>query len=254
MNKPLRILIVDDEAPARNRLRDVLADCAAELPVEVVGEAANGVQALQLLEHARADVVLLDIRMPTMDGLELAQHLARLAEPPAVVFTTAYDSYAIQAFELSAVDYLLKPVRAERLAVALRKAQAFGPAQAASLQQAAPQARQYLSACERGKILLIPISEVIYLRAEQKYVAARTATRTYLLDESLVNLEQELTQQFVRVHRNSLVARDAIEGFVMRDNSEEGEETAGWVVLLRGLDETLPVSRRQYAVIRQFKR
>ena len=254
MNKLLRILIVDDEAPARNRLRDVLADCAAELPVEVVGEAANGVQALQLLEHTRADVVLLDIRMPTMDGLELAQHLARLAAPPAVVFTTAYDSYAIQAFELSAVDYLLKPVRAERLAAALRKAQTFGPAQAASLQQAAPQPRQYLSACERGKILLVPVAEVIYLRAEQKYVAARTLSRTYLLDESLVNLEQELTQQFVRVHRNSLVARDAIEGFVMRDSTDDGEEAAGWVVLLRGLDETLPVSRRQYAVIRQFKR
>ncbi len=254
MNKLLRILIVDDEAPARNRLRDVLADCAAELPVEVVGEAANGVQALQLLEHTRADVVLLDIRMPTMDGLELAQHLARLAAPPAVVFTTAYDSYAIQAFELSAVDYLLKPVRAERLAAALRKAQTFGPAQAASLQQAAPQPRQYLSACERGKILLVPVAEVIYLRAEQKYVAARTLSRTYLLDESLVNLEQELTQQFVRVHRNSLVARDAIEGFVMRDSTDDGEEAAGWVVLLRGLDETLPVSRRQYPVIRQFKR
>jgi two-component system response regulator AlgR len=171
-----------------------------------------------------------------------------------VVFTTAYDSYAIQAFELSAVDYLLKPVRAERLAVALRKAQAFGPAQAASLQQAAPQPRQFLSACERGRILLVPVTEVIYLRAEQKYVAARTASRTYLLDESLVNLERELAQQFVRVHRNSLVARDAIEGFVMRDGADDSEEAAGWVVLLRGLDETLPVSRRQYAVIRQFKR
>ncbi len=254
MTPTLRIMIVDDEAPARNRLRDVLDDCAVELPVEVVGEAANGLQALQLLEQTGADLLLLDIRMPGMDGLELAQHLARLPVPPAVVFTTAYDSYAIQAFELSAVDYLLKPVRAERLLTALRRAQAFSPAQAASLQQAAPQARQYLSACERGKILLVPIGEVIYLRAEQKYVAARTATRTYLLDESLVKLEQELAQRFVRVHRNSLVARDAIEGFVMRDSTDEGEEAAGWVVLLRGLDETLPVSRRQYAVIRQFKR
>ncbi|MDP2027378.1 LytTR family DNA-binding domain-containing protein [Sulfuriferula sp.] len=254
MNSPLRVLIVDDEAPARNRLRDVLADCAAALPVEVVGEAANGIAALELLQSIATDVVLLDIRMPGMDGLELAQHLARLATPPAVVFTTAYDSYAIQAFELSAVDYLLKPVRAERLAAALRKAQAFGPAQAASLQQAAPQPRQFLSACERGRILLVPVTEVIYLRAEQKYVAARTAYRTYLLDESLVNLERELAQQFVRVHRNSLVARDAIEGFVMRDGADDGEEAAGWVVLLRGLDETLPVSRRQYAVIRQFKR
>lgn len=254
MSVPLRILIVDDEAPARNRLRDLLADCAAALPTTVAGEAVNGVQALQLLGHTAADVVLLDIRMPVMDGLELAQHLARLAAPPAVVFVTAYDSYAIQAFELSAADYLLKPVRSERLVAALRKARALNPATTALLRQQHSEARRFLSACERGRILLVPVEEVIYLRAEQKYVAARTLTHTYLLDESLVNLEQEFGAVFVRVHRNSLVARNAIEGFVIRPGEGSGIETAGWVVLLKGLDETLPVSRRQYAVIRQFKR
>jgi len=254
MSAPLRILIVDDEAPARNRLRDLLTDCAAELPTTVVGEAVNGVQALRLLESTLADVVLLDIRMPVMDGLELAQHLGRLDTPPAVVFATAYDSYAIQAFELSAADYLLKPVRSERLVAALRKARALNPATTALLRQQHGEARRFLSACERGRILLVPVEEVIYLRAEQKYVAARTLSHTYLLDESLINLEQEFGTAFVRVHRNSLVARHAIEGFVIRPGENEGAESAGWVVLLKGLDETLPVSRRQYAVIRQFKR
>ena len=143
MSAPLQILIVDDEAPARNRLRDLLTDCAAELPTMVVGEAANGVQALQVLEHTAVDVVLLDIRMPVMDGLELAQHLGRLDTPPAVVFATAYDSYAIQAFELSAVDYLLKPVRSERLVTALRKAQALNPATTALLRQHHSEARRF---------------------------------------------------------------------------------------------------------------
>lgn len=254
MNAPLRILIVDDEAPARNRLRDLLGDCAPALPTTLVGEAGNGVQALQLLERVAADVVLLDIRMPVMDGLELAQHLARLAAPPAVVFVTAYDGYAIQAFELSAADYLLKPVRSERLVAALHKARALSPATAAVLREHHSEARRFLSACERGRILLVPVEEVIYLRAEQKYVAARTLTHTYLLDESLVNLEQEFAELFVRVHRNSLVARAAIEGFVIRPGESAGAESAGWVVLLKGLDETLPVSRRQYPLIRQFKR
>lgn len=254
MNAPLRILIVDDEAPARNRLRDLLGDCAPALPTTLVGEAGNGVQALQLLERVAADVVLLDIRMPVMDGLELAQHLARLAAPPAVVFVTAYDGYAIQAFELSAADYLLKPVRSERLVAALHKARALSPATAAVLREHHSEARRFLSACERGRILLVPVEEVIYLRAEQKYVAARTLTHTYLLDESLVNLEQEFAELFVRVHRNSLVARAAIEGFVIRPGESVGAESAGWVVLLKGLDETLPVSRRQYPLIRQFKR
>lgn len=252
MTGPLRVLIVDDEAPARNRLRDLLADCAAGLALEVVGEAENGVQALQLLAQTPTDVVLLDIRMPGMDGIEVVQHLAKLSAAPAVVFTTAYDSYAIQAFELAAVDYLLKPVRAERLAAALRRARALNPATAAVLGQAAP-ARQYLSACERGRILLVPVDEIVYLHAEQKYVAARTRSHTYLLDESLVSLEQEFPERFVRVHRNSLVARDAIEGFVVREGGK-GSDPGGWVVLLKGLDETLPVSRRQYAVIRQFRR
>ena len=118
---PLRVLVVDDEAPARARLRDLLGDVAGQQPNALVGMAANGVEALRLLEDAAADVVLADIRMPVMDGVELARHLARLPEPPALVFVTAYDQYAVQAFELAAVDYLLKPVRAQRLAEALER-------------------------------------------------------------------------------------------------------------------------------------
>ncbi|MEQ1667871.1 MAG: LytTR family DNA-binding domain-containing protein [Sulfuriferula sp.] len=244
MTQPLRILIVDDETPARNRLRDVLTDCAEQLPLTIVGEAENGVQALQLLAQLNIDVVLLDIHMPGMDGMALAHHLAQREHPAAVIFTTAYDTHALQAFELNARDYLLKPVRAERLLAALRKI--VPTATRKPVNQ-----RQYLSATERGRVLLVPIDEVICLRAEQKYVSARTAKHTYLLEESLTSLEQNFPQYFVRVHRNTLVARTAIAGFVLKDQSED--EHSGWFVLLKDSDEALPVSRRQYGVVKQFR-
>ena len=245
MTAPLRVLIVDDEAPARNRLRDLLQDCAEQIPLLIVGEAENGIQALQLLAQTDTDVVLLDIHMPGMDGMAVAQHLAQRQHPAAVIFTTAYDAHALQAFELNARDYLLKPVRAERLLAALRKVQTTAPTRAP--------ARQYLSANERGRVLLVPIDDVICLRAEQKYVAARTATHTYLLEDSLTSLEQEFPQQFIRIHRNTLVARNAIAGFALKEQGTEDGEHSGWVVLLKDTDESLPVSRRQYAVVKQFK-
>ncbi|MFA5171531.1 MAG: LytTR family DNA-binding domain-containing protein [Sulfuriferula sp.] len=244
MTQPLRILIVDDEAPARNRLRDVLTDCAEQLPLTIVGEAENGVQALQLLAQAQVDVVLLDINMPGMDGMALAHHLAQREHPVAVIFTTAYDAHALQAFELNARDYLLKPVRAERLLAALRKVVTTTPA------KTTPQ-RQYLSATERGRVLLVPIDEVICLRSEQKYVAARTAKHTYLIEDSLTSLEQAFPDYFVRIHRNTLIARSAIAGFVLKDQ-DDGEHS-GWFVLLKDSDEALPVSRRQYGVVKQFR-
>ncbi|MDR3391181.1 MAG: LytTR family DNA-binding domain-containing protein [Sulfuriferula sp.] len=245
MTAPLRIVIVDDETPARNRLRDLLHDCAGQIPLQVVGEAENGVQALQLLAQTAADVVLLDIHMPGLDGMAVAQQLAQRQYPAAVIFTTAYDAHALQAFELNARDYLLKPVRVERLLGALRKVQP-------SMLKPAP-VRQYLSTNERGRVLLVPVDDIICLRAEQKYVAARTATHTYLLEDTLTSLEQEFPQRFIRIHRNTLVARNAIAGFALKEQSTEDGEHSGWVVLLKDSDEALPVSRRQYAVVKQFK-
>jgi len=245
--KPLRVIIVDDEAPARLRLRDLLGECGSELPLVVTGEAASGPAALELLSQAAADVVLLDIRMPEMDGIEVAQHLQQIEHPPAVVFATAYDDYAIRAFELHAVDYLLKPIRLERLKAALARARA-APLRPEALRELARAPRTHLSAQERGRIHLIPITDVIYLKAELKYVSVRTAAREYLIEESLTRLEQEFGARFVRVHRNCLVARAAVRGF---ERSEEGGE-AHWEVVLTGVDERIALSRRQQHVVREF--
>ena len=246
----LRVFIVDDEAPARARLKDVLADCSAEMPLEVVGEAANGREALNALVDTPADVVLLDIRMPEMDGIELAQHLQKLVEPPAIVFTTAYDAYAINAFEVHAIDYLLKPIRAGRLKEALGRAQATRKATAAAFRDVRKDAPAFLSAQERGRIHLIPIEDVIYLKAELKYVTVRTAEREYLIEEALARLEQEYAERFVRVHRNCLIARSAIRGF--ERGGAEGETQ--WTVVLDGCDEKIAVSRRQQHIVRELAR
>lgn len=252
----LNVLIVDDEAPARARLREMLADCRETVPNSVAGEAANGREALDLLGRTKVDVMLLDIRMPEMDGLEVAQHAQKMPAPPAIVFTTAYDAHAVRAFELNAIDYLLKPVRAERLALALRKARALAPAKLQALHDAGPRARSHLSVVERGRIILVPVPDILYLRAELKYVTVQTAARQYLIEESLTRLEQEFAERFVRIHRNCLVARSHVEGFERSSHAQEDEDTGGqnWVVVLRGLAEKLPVSRRQVHVIREFKR
>jgi two-component system, LytTR family, response regulator AlgR len=247
---PLKILIVDDEAPARKRLQSQLAECSALHPLEVVGEAAHGREALDWMERNAADLALLDIRMPGMDGIELAQHLSKLATPPVVIFTTAYDDYAIAAFEVHAIDYLLKPIRAERLAHAVSRARAIQPLNQQTLQRLKLRARENLSVQERGRVLLIPIAEVFYLKAELKYVTVKTATREYLLEESLVQLEQEFGERFIRIHRNCLVARDKVQGF---ERVSGGDGETSWVALLKGLDEKPPVSRRQQQVVREFK-
>ncbi len=248
--RTLRVLIVDDEAPARSRMNDVLTDCAQELSLEVVGEAANGRAALELLERAPCDVVLLDVRMPDMDGIELAQHLLKLERPPAVIFATAYDAYALKAFEVNAVDYLLKPIRATRLKDALARALTARPPRSDALRELQRGPRTHLSAQERGKIELIPIADVLYLKAELKYVTVRTVRGEHLIEESLTRLEEEYGERFVRVHRNCLVARAAVRGFERA--AEDGE--SHWVVLLNGIDEKLPVSRRQQHVMREFSR
>lgn len=254
MNEALRVLIVDDEALARRRLRDVINDNAVALPVNIVGEAANGKEALQQLHKMQAQVLLLDIRMPEMDGIEFAQHVQKLPEPPAIIFTTAFDNYAIQAFEVNAIDYLLKPIRAERLAAALKKAHALSPAGLHALQHLSPRAPANLSVVERGKILLIPVNQIIYLKAELKYITIKTREREYLLEESLTKLEQEYEMRFVRIHRNCLVAREFIMGLEKVDGGPENAESqSGWVVLLKGLDEKLAISRRQLHLVKELK-
>lgn len=243
-----RILIADDEAPARSRLRDLLDDCRPEFPLVIVDEARNGREALEIAGREKVDIVLLDIRMPQMDGMEAARHLAGLPNPPGIVFTTAFDAYAIKAFEVNAIDYLLKPIRAERLLAALRKAVAASPSREA-LAAAATHPRRHLSVHERGRIHLVPLADVLYLRAEQKYVTVRTAAREFLVEESLTRLEEEFGEAFVRVHRNCLVARAAVEGF--ERNAAESE--SGWTVVIRGTGERLAVSRRQQHVVREFR-
>ena len=178
---PLRILLVDDEPPARERLRTLLGELVLPFALEIVGEAGNGLDALKVLAEQPVDVVLADIRMPGMDGIELASHLGRLPQPPAVIFSTAYDNYAVQAFDLNAVDYLLKPVRGQRLASALEKVVArrgYMPSQGDLLQKLGhgmrAGGRTHLSCHERGRLLLVPVSDILYLRADLKYVAART--------------------------------------------------------------------------------
>ena len=247
MNDALRLLLVDDEAPARARLRDLLGDIAAEVPSIVVAEAADGFAALELAQAGNLDVALIDIRMPGMDGVELARHLARLPNTPAVIFVTAFDQYAVQAFELAALDYLVKPVRAARLADALRKARRRAD-DGIRLEKSALAIRQNLSCLERGRILLVPVAEILYLKAEQKYVTARTAEREYLLEESLVHLEAEFSERFLRVHRNCLVARAAVTG--VERAAEQGDAEAHWQVILDGNEERLPVSRRQWPQVK----
>jgi two-component system response regulator AlgR len=245
-NPPLRLLIVDDEAPARRRLRDVLADCADALPVDIVGEADNGLDALNQIQQQPVDAVLLDIRMPGMDGLECAGHLNRLTTPPAIIFSTAYDAYACQAFDLNAVDYLLKPVRADRLVRALSRAHSLNAAVLDRLRDVHPQARSHLSVNEKGRIVLIPVADILFLKAELKYVTVRTAAREFLIEESLTRLESEFGEAFLRIHRNCLVARARI-----REIGKLPGDDDGHFLRLDGLDERLQVSRRQYSALRE---
>ena len=248
---PIRVMVVDDETPARRRLRELLDDCSASLPIAVVGEAANGREALDLMQLAPPDLVLTDINMPDMDGIELARHLLKLPHPPVVVFTTAFHEHALEAFEVNAVDYLVKPVRVQRLLLALQKVPRLRPLSAERISHLPSNARRFLSVTERSRVVLVPIDDVIFLKAELKYITIRTKDREFLLEESLTRLEQEFGHRFVRVHRNCLVAREAVRGFDRRVN-DDGD--AHWEVLLNGLDETIPVSRRQQGIVRELAR
>jgi two-component system, LytTR family, response regulator AlgR len=243
----LKVFIADDEEPARERLKTLLGDIATQVPTRVVGEARHGVEAVEHAAASGAQVVLLDIQMPGMGGLEVARHLARLEQPPRIVFVTAHDRHAVEAFELNALDYLLKPVRAERLVAALRKAAV--PASEQLVKAAADAPREYVSVAERNRIVLVPVRDIVFLRAEQKYVTARTRDREHLLEEPLIALEREFAVRFVRIHRNCLVARTAIRGF---ERAPESDDEPGWLVVLEGIDEKLPVSRRQWPFLRDL--
>ena len=247
---PLRVLLVDDEALAIVRLKALLAEIA-EPRVEVVGEAAFAERALALLKERSVDLLLLDIGMPVRDGLALAAAVRALPPPlPAIVFVTAHGEHALRAFELDAVDYLTKPVRRERLQVALaRVAQRLAPRAEATVDSGPVLVVSY-----RGRVLRLPVSAVLYLKAELKYVTLRTAEHSYVLDETLAELEQRLGEGFIRLHRNALVAQRAVRALERRGAGEAGPDDAGgegWAVRVAPTDEWLAVSRRQVAAVRE---
>ncbi|HJV72846.1 MAG TPA: LytTR family DNA-binding domain-containing protein [Noviherbaspirillum sp.] len=260
-----RIFIVDDEAPARARLKTLLSDIAIECPHELVGEASEAQGALDGIASAKPDILLLDVQMPGLTGLELAAHLAKSQAPaPAVIFVSAYDEFALKAFEVHALDYLLKPVRAARLAEAIRRvcqmrAQTLQKEAITGAAKALQQPRQHFCVQERGRLLLVPVSDILYLKAELKYVTLRTRSQEYLLEESLTSLEEEMSTIFVRVHRNALVARNAIIGVERGTQTVEGESEGekmqeSWQVILRDINERLPISRRQWPVVKALVR
>ncbi len=243
----MKALIVDDEPLARARLRELLK---AHDDIEEVFEAEHGARALEMAVATVIDLVLLDIRMPVMDGLETALHFARFDPAPAVVFCTAYDEHALAAFEAHAVDYLLKPVKRERLSAALERARKFvgAPAEPAPIFAAVASLktkRSQLAARVRGELRLIPIADVLYLQADTKYVEVHSAKEMLLIEDSLVQLEEEFSDVFVRIHRSCLVAKAAISGLA---KSAQGEVA----ITLRLRPEKLEVSRRNVAQVRKL--
>ncbi len=240
----MKLLIVDDETLARERLRRLCEESG--LALQVTGEAADGASAVQMAAELHPDVVLLDVRMPGMDGIEAARHLSRLESPPAIIFTTAYDEYALEAFDVHAIGYLLKPVRKEKLAETLQLAQRLNPGQLLAIGRDAhaPAARQYISARVRGNVVLVPVSEVLYFQADQKYITVRHLHGEVLIEESLKDLEQEFGDRFVRIHRNALVALSAIAAL-------ERDALGRTVVAFRnGISDRLEISRRHLPDVR----
>jgi two-component system, LytTR family, response regulator AlgR len=247
----LRVLIVDDEELARLRLRSLVQECS-DPPVQVVGEAASATQALVWLAEQQCDLLLLDVHMPGRDGLQLADELRRRSDAPAVVFVTAHAEHALQAFDLAAMDYLTKPVKRERLHAALQRVaqrRAVAPVAAA----AAPQDEPVIVVSDRGRVVRVPLAQVLYLKAELKYVTLRTAEHTYVLDESLSDLALRLGERFLRIHRNALVARRAVRALERRTMATDGDDEGGetWAVRMAPVDEWLAVSRRQVAAVRE---
>jgi len=241
----MRILVVDDELPARARLRELLS----RLPDhEFCGEAATGADALRLVQRLNPDVVLLDIQMPGLNGLETARQLAEIEQPPAVVFITAHDGYALEAFDTQAIAYLLKPVRLERLEQVLCSASRVNRAQLSQLaadQSADDGGRAHIRARMGQRLELIPLADVFYFQADQKYVMVRYRHGEVLIEESLKTLEQELSARVVRVHRNALAVAIHIAGL-------EKVADGGMALVFHDIPDRLEVSRRHLPTIRQF--
>ncbi|MEO1575565.1 MAG: LytTR family DNA-binding domain-containing protein [Pseudomonadota bacterium] len=243
----MKLLIVDDEKPARDRLRQLLSDIGDH---DVVAEAGNGTQAIDAVGEHAPDVVLMDIRMPGMDGIEAARHMAELDQPPAVIFTTAYNEYALEAFDAQAVGYLVKPVRREKLARSLEQAARLTTTQLDAVREAeeTPAARTHFSARMGDRLRMIPVSDVLYLQADQKYVAVGLADGEVLIDDSLKSIESEFgSDVFFRIHRNALVSIAHLRGIEKRTDGSYG-------ALVRGSDKSLDISRRHVSSLRKFIR
>lgn len=243
----MKILIVDDETLACQRLALLINELNI---AEVVASAHNGHQALKEIIKHQPDIVLLDIRMPGMDGIETAQHISTMKTPPTVIFTTAYDDYALKAFETHAIDYLLKPIRKERLQDAINSAKNISRLQLSELQQQSnPSSREHLSARVQGDIRLIPVTDILYLLADQKYITVGyrfdQQTIEVLIDESLIALEKEFSSSFFRIHRNALIAKKGIE--VLEKNAK------GQMKLkCKNCDKRFDVSRRHLPGLRKL--
>lgn len=269
MTAPLRILIVDDEPLARLRLRG-LVEAIQEPRCEVAAEAATASQAAAWLREHGCDLLLLDVQMPGADGLQFADGLiertvGQVQAAPLVIFVTAHAAHAVRAFELEALDYLTKPVRRERLQAALaRAAQRLTERAAAHAAQpadapAGPAPADFITLTDRGRLLRVPLAEVLYFKAELKYLTLRTASESHLMDGALSDLEQRLGERFLRVHRNALVARWAVRelqrhaptGFGDLDGEGGSEAADSWAVRIAHVDEWLAVSRRQVAAVRE---
>jgi two-component system response regulator AlgR len=250
----LNVMVVDDEHLARSRMKTLLADCA-EPPCLLEAEASDAMEAMAKLRTASVDVVLLDIHMPGADGLQLARELRKIRPEIAIIFVTAHAEHAVDAFDLDVTDYLTKPVRAERLQKALQKALLKKELLAQiSSQPSADLAQTFIIIQDRGRTERVPLPDVLYFKAELKYVTVRTAHRSYILDGSLTELEAQYAQDFLRIHRNTLVARRemrALERFHGVDEDDaDGAAIEGWAVRLRSCEEALQVSRRQLAGVR----
>ena len=238
----MNVLIVDDEHLARQRLRKMLSTTAE---YQIIGEAETGEDALRKTQAAQPDVVLMDIRMPGMDGIEAASYINKLDNPPAIIFTTAYSDHALSAFETHAIDYLLKPIKQNRLRAALEAAKRVNKAQMSQLRvDETVGAREKICVKSRGSLELIPIDEIIYFQADQKYVTLRTAEQEYLIEESLKNLEEEFPRQFIRIHRNALVAQHMLNGLT---KNSEGRAC----IRFTDVDDLLEISRRHLPLIRK---
>ncbi len=239
----MKVLIVDDEAPARDRLIHMVSSIDS---METSGQASNGLEAVRMVQDSHPDVVLMDIRMPGMDGLEAARHLSEMDEPPAIIFTTAYSEHALEAYDANAVDYLVKPIRQEKLEKSLAKARKLTKAQIAALNiETNNTGRSHICARIRGNLELIPVDEIVYFQADQKYITVRHLGGEVLIEDALKNLETEFEDRLIRIHRNALVSTNYITGM---EKNIDGR----FVVTFKEIDDKLEISRRHVAEVRKF--